>query len=354
LSGQQIVENPNQPKSKNAGRTVHLEEVMRIRDDGSNSIFKIPKNLTVAHDGSIYFLDFMESSNLYKYSKDGRFFFKILKQGQGPRECQWATNFIVQEDRIRIQAWNPPKVMDYDLKGKYIEEVKIRDTHGLWFLASIEGKLYGIRDEIPHSEAIHMKGLIESPYRLYEISDDFQNWKALHDFPVEHYIFQARWPRRTMVAAAVRDNWIFMLHTAEYRVDQFDTRKAKLERVITRQYKRQKIQSTESEEDVRDRELKGFRLPPLKYTWDIVGIHTVGNTLWVVTSKPDFSDSERLIDVFDMDGVYIDSFTLQFPDNGLRHFYGERSITEDGFLFAVEQDKEGYISIGKYLIIDGN
>ena len=157
-----------------------------------------------------------------------------------------------------------------------------------------------------------------------------------------------------MVDAAVSEHWIFMLHTAEYRVDQFDTRKGKLERVITRQYKRQKARSSESEVDVTDRELKGLRPPPLKYSWDIVGIHAVRDTLWVLTSKPDFSDSERLIDVFDLNGAYIDSFTLRFPDTGMRHFYGDRSITDDGFLFAVEQDNEGYISIGKYRIIDWN
>ena len=38
----------------------------------------------------------------------------------------------------------------------------------------------------------------------------------------------------------------------------------------------------------------------------------------------------------------------------MRHYYGDRCVTNDGFLFAIEQDGEGYISLGKYKIKDGN
>jgi hypothetical protein len=353
--GQKIFENTDKPRNKNAGRTTILEEVKRIEDDGTNAIFKIPQKLLISEDGSIYFLDYLESSNLYKYSRDGQFIFKILKQGQGPRECQWATNFFIQGDKIRVQAWSPPKVMDYNFEGKYIRETKTRNTHGLWLLTSIDGKIFGIRDEIPHSEAIHKEGIIYSPYRLYEISDDFQNWTALHDFPVEHYIYKARWPRRTMVAAAVYKHWLFMLHTAEYQIDKFDTQKGEVERIITRQYRRQKTQSSATGQDVTDRELKGLSPPPSKYQWDIMGIWIFRDTLWILTGKSEFSDSSRRqIDVFDMDGVYIDSFYIQFPDNGMRHFYGGWYVTNDGFLFAIEQEGEGYISLVKYKINDFN
>jgi hypothetical protein len=355
IQAQKIIENPVTPISTEAGRVVLLEEVMRIKDDGKNIIFKLPKKMSLCEDGSILFLDLLDSSNLYKFSKDGKFIFKILKGGQGPRECQWANNYLIQGDRIRVQAWNPPKVIDYNLNGLYIEEAKTRNTHGLWFLISIDGTIYGIRDEIPESNAISREGLIETPYRLYKISNDFQKWKKLHDFPVQHYITKGRWIRRGMVAAAVHGHFLLMLHTAEYKIVKFDLQQGQVNRIFKRQYKRQKIGGEESEEDIGDRELKGLRPQPSKYYFDIFEIHIFRDAIWVLTSTPKLNSSKRLVDVFDLEGNYIDCFYLQFPENDMNHFYGDLLLSNDGYLFAIEQNHvDGLVSIGKYIINDNN
>ena len=49
-AGQQFVQNPEKPLSKNAGRTIILKEVMRIRDDGKETIFRGPYDLQVGED----------------------------------------------------------------------------------------------------------------------------------------------------------------------------------------------------------------------------------------------------------------------------------------------------------------
>jgi len=332
--GQVTSDNPDKPKNKNAGRTVLLEEVMRIEDDGKNVIFKIPRDLSLLEDGSIYILDFIPPSCLYKFSRDGQFLFKALRQGQGPRECQYASNFFFMGNRIRVQAWLPPKVMDYDLDGRYISEIKTGDTHGLWFIKFIDGKIYGIRDEIPHSDAIFKEGLIESPYTLYEISEDFKKWTKIYEFPVRHYIKRAHWFRRDMVAAAAYDHYLFMVHSAEYRIVKFDLRRGQIERTFKRKFKREDDhqKSRPEKEEFEDPEARGLKLPPFEFNFDIFEIHVFKDTLWVVTFTTKDNGAKRLVDVFDMEGKYIDSFYLQFPWNGQKHFYAHSLVSDNGFM----------------------
>jgi len=147
-STQEVIKNSDKPKNPQAGRTITLKEVMRIRDDGEKAVFKIPRHLTIIEDHSILFLDLVESSHLYKYDRNGQLVFKILKEGQGPEECQWASNFMLHENGIRVWAYNPPKVLDYDLDGQFIAETKTQRRPGIYFFGSIDGKMYGIFDEI--------------------------------------------------------------------------------------------------------------------------------------------------------------------------------------------------------------
>ena len=164
ILAQVVIENPGNPLNKNAGRVIQLEEVMRIKDDGYKIIFKNPKDLSLSEDGSIFLIDFIDGSRLYKFSKDGKFIFRALKQGQGPRECRHASNYFIQRNRIRVQAWLPPKVMDYDLDGKYLKEIKTDHIGPFWFLECIDGKIYGIRDEIRFSDDIHKEGFIDPTF----------------------------------------------------------------------------------------------------------------------------------------------------------------------------------------------
>ena len=350
IQAQTVIENPEKPLSKNAGRVIQLEEVMRIKDDGNNVIFKIPQDLSLSRDGSIFLMDFIDSSCLYKFSQDGQFLFNALKPGLGPRECRHASNFFFQGNRVRVQAWRPPKVMEYDLNGRYIKEIKTDIPRPFWFLNYIDGKIYGIRDEIPFSDAIHKEGFIESPYTLYEISEDFKQLKKLYDFPVRHYIKPGHWYRRDMIVAAVYDHFLFMVHTAEYKIVKFDLHHAKIERIFRRKYKRQKIHKEEIEEDVYNPESRRFRPPPLEYYFDIFRIHVFRDSLWVITSTSKNNDTKRLVDVFDMGGKYIDSFYLRFPLNNETYRTGHSILSDDGFILLPTQNQDGFVSIRKYRI----
>ncbi len=347
-TGQIIIRNPNKPKSKHAGRTVLLEEVMRIRDDGEQSVFNIPRNFIQSKDGSLFFTDYVSEPCLYKYSKDGRFLFNALKKGEGPQETNMSVIYFLMGNRIRAQSWQPPKIMDYDLSGRFIREISTDIPRPFWLIWYAEGKTYGIRDEIPFSNSIKENGFIETPFRLYEISEDFQKLKTLYDFPVRHYIKHRRWWRIDMVEAASHLHFLFMVHTAEYNIVKFDLHKTKIERIFSRRYKRQKIHDKDIEQ------LKpGSPAPPrAEFYFDISKLLIFRNNLWVITSTSKSNGSLKLVDVFDTEGHYIDSFYLKFPANDTSPVIGFSLLTDEGYLFVPEQDSEGFASIAKYAIKD--
>jgi hypothetical protein len=352
------VDNPARALAKNAGRIVKLEEVLRIRDDGEKAIFRTPQDLAIGPDGSLNFLDYSEGNRLYRYGPDGRLVFKILKNGQGPGECQHASNFLLEEDRIRVHAWSPPKVMDFGPGGRYLREVRIEeDTHGLWFLGAMGGKIYGIRDGLFSSAAFKSAGdagVVSIPNSVYEISPDFKTWKKLYEFPVRMVIKRANGVRLDMIDAAIGGSTLYLLHTAEYRVVAFDLRTCRVEHVITRAYDRVKGWAGNAKDP--DPEARGMDLPSDPYIFDIIELHAVGGNLWVFTSvsKPDGNDQQ--VDVFDGSGRFVDSFFLHFPESGRNHRSARKKslITDDGFLVLPEQEEDGLVSIGKYRIVDAD
>lgn len=354
VSGQTRIENPKQPLAKNAGRYFDLEEVLRIRDDGKIAIFRMPQQLALGKDGSLYFLDYAEGTRLYRFGPDGKLILKTLKDGQGPGESQHVNHFFFEGDRIRVQAWVPPKIMDFDFEGRYIGEVPVReDTHGLWFLAAAAGKIYGIRDELFSSEAFQGAGTFTIPNSVYEVSADFGTWKKIYEFPVRMAVKNRRAVRLDMIDAAVHGSTMYILNTAKYGITQLDLPTGRVERFITRVYDRVKTKTGREPGVDPDPEARGFEdVDSDPYVFDINEIQAVGDRLWVFTSAVRPGGNDQLVDVFDADGRFIDSFFLRFPPGPRNHRSVRRKslVTDDGFFFVPEQEENGLVTIGKYKI----
>ncbi len=347
------VENPGRALAKNAGRVVKLEEVLRIRDDGAKAIFRSPRELALGPDDSLYFIDYDEGPRLYRYSPEGKLISKLLKKGQGPGETQNPSGFLVMGDRIRVLSWIPPKIMDFGLDGHYIKESRVEeDTHGLWFLAAAEGKIYGIRDEVFRSDAFGSSGAFSVPNSVYEISPDFRFWKKLYEFPVRMVIKRANAFRQDPIDAAIHGSTLYILHTAEYQVVVFDLRAGRVKHVIARKYDRVKSSSQKPADP--DPETKGIDLPDDPYVWDIDRIHATAGKLLVFTSTIRSGGDDQQVDVFDEAGRFIDSLVLRFPAGGRNHHARWTVLTDDGFFIIPEQEEDGLISIGKYRIVDAD
>lgn len=348
---QVIISNQRRPRNIRAGRTVVLEEVGRIRDDGKNSIFKNPRYFSLLNDGSLVFFD---TNFLYKYDKDQNLAFKVLKEGTGPGECQLPSNYFINGDRIHFFSWIPPKVLEYDINGRYLGETKTPYYGPFVYLGHIDNRIYGIRDEIRFTEFIKKKGFFETPYVLCEISKDLDNLRKIYDIPVKHYIKNVRWWRRATFVAVPFEYYLFIVHTSGYEVDKFNLRNARIERIFKRPYARLKSSDSETEQDTNEKVPKQYLPPPEEFVHDILWIQIVKNSLWIFTSTTKDEDGVNpLIDVFDMEGKYVDCFYMKFPMDNENHWVYDALVSDDGLIFIKQENKDtGLISIGKYRMRD--
>jgi len=348
------VDNPARALAKNAGRVVDLKEVLRIRDDGERAVFRSPRFFKLGPDSSLYFIDFADGDRLYGYSPAGELVHKLLKTGQGPGECQYAAGFVIEDKRVRVLAWIPPKIMDFGTDGRYLRETRVdEDAHGLWYLGMAGGKIYGIRDEVFSQAAFQSGGQAAVPNGVYEISPDFKTWKRIYQFPVRMVIRKGRGAfRLDPIDAAIQGTTLYINHTAEYRVTEIDLRAGAPKRTISRAYDR--VRSKPAKTEDANPELRGVDLPEDAYVWDIDRIHAAAGKLWVFTSAMEPDGNGQQVDVFDGEGSFVDSIILRYPAGARNHRGVARwtLLSDDGLFIIPEQEADGLISIGWYRITD--
>ena len=80
LPAQTIIENQDKPLSKNAGRTLQLNETWRITDESGQFYFKYPGDLKISSDGYIFYAD---ENELLKFSPDGKFIKNLYQKRTG-------------------------------------------------------------------------------------------------------------------------------------------------------------------------------------------------------------------------------------------------------------------------------
>ena len=349
-SGQIVVKNSEKPENKKAGRIVRLEEVMRIEDDGKNFILRNPHDFSFFPDGSFIFFDF---PYIYKLDKDGKVVFKALKTGQGPGECEYPDSYFIDGNRLVVHAWVPPKVLEYDLNGKFIKEKKLKDPVPLFFLGFVNGRIYGVVDMIRFSNYIYREGTFKTPYELREISPDFKNMRKIYDIEMEHYIKPGHWSKLAMFEMIPYDHFLFYVHSARYEIVKFDLATERVERIFSRPYAPVKIsEEGEEEPDPYEHVSRELQPPSEDYLFDLQRLQVFQDTLWVKTSTEKDDGQKWQIDVFDLDGKYIDSFWLEFPKKGLSHL-SCFAISNDGFIYVTEENQDtGLINLVKYKLAE--
>ncbi len=341
--GIKVIKNPKEPLSNNAKREIHLKEIMRIRDNGKDIVFRWPENLVVDNNENIYFLS---SPHLYKYDKNGNFVFKIIGTGQGPGEADpgLRKRFAVINDEIFVRAISPLKVMKFDLNGVLKDEIKLIEPFRLFrFIGNFREKIYTVQTEVSW-ELKGKSGYIDFHGNIYEFSSDFQGHEKISTFPVKFYFDRSAWFEQAFLEFAIKDfQNLFVVHTSEYKIVRFNLKSKKIDEVITREFRRVKRPKIKKK--------PGFLYgPDREYYQDVQKLLIFGDNLWAITSEKN-EDNEWLIDVYDRDGKYIDSFFLCFPDDiEPKRYQNIQIIAWENFLYSVDQDKEGYYSIGKYRI----
>jgi hypothetical protein len=144
------------------------------------------------------------------------------------------------------------------------------------------------------------------------------------------------WDSRINVMSADR-KLLYAYFGREYLIEVADLAAGKIIKQFRRTYPR--VPHTERSWEVDFRKKSGA--PKIEYETDILGLFPVDGHIWVETSTDDKAKG-RLIDVFDREGRFIDSFYLG----------AGRSLmaVKEAFVLCQEKNEDETITIVKYRI----
>jgi hypothetical protein len=332
IEAQEIIENPEKPLSKNAGRVLELKEEMRIRD-GQGFFFSGPIGLKVDHNGCIYVQEYRK---LYQFSAEGKFLKNLYIKGEGPGELNDNLGeFLLRDKDIVLWSSNMNKLIRMDYQQKLIEDIRPKQTyHNL--LAYFEEKYYLTKGKFPKRDG--KSGIKEQGMKLFTEDSQGQIHETSLDFPIQISINYGARSVSSMSLSRVQsfqdnESEIYLFHTQEYLVKVLGLEKVDIIRSFRRKYKRI------------ENERKSERLP--RYQNDIYWLLLSPGQVWVVTSTFD-QQKGLLVDVFSREGQYLDNFFL--PILGAKRddwIYAPMTLA-DGYLFVIERGEDELFSVGKY------
>jgi len=343
---QEIIENDNNPLSKEAGRELKLQEVFRIKDESGDFYFKMIGyfgNIRVAQDGTFLVSD---ENQLLKFSPQGKFVKNLIKTGQGPGEMssrRYPHNFYLNQNGIYLFDSSARKIVHTDLDGNLKKETKL-EFEGVSPLYSFHGTS-GDEFVFVHQENIRFNlkttGLYDLEMSIVLVSQDGKEANKIFSFPRKTFgapSFGMEWaPFEFIMLNDFQE--FFVYYTCEYQITHADLKECRILKTINRKYPRIKHVVSEREKE----QIKKYNAPKRKYENDITSLFFNKGHLWVKTSTID--DKKRiLIELFDKEGKYIDCFYLSIPDS--------IKAVWDNYIFTIEKDIDENLQIVKYKIIE--
>lgn len=353
-SDQKTITNPPKPlKSKNAGRVVHLKEIWRIDDSSGKFFLKYPRLIKISPAGEVFFMDDKE---FLKFGKNGRFIKNLQKPGAGPGELDQISNYFLKQKEILIYCRQPFKKVRINYSGDLIGESRVNRmpqvitlfNNNVYFLD------FAIRDLVNQNS-----GIINLKLQLKVLRPDSKITSTDLVFSQEGYLEKSadqdgrRMVRLRYLGAAVftpdDQGHLFVSCSRRYSVSRIDLKTGQREFKFNRPYDPVSYEKTPEQ-----RARRGF-IYPLKYYSDINNMIFHNARLWVFTSTMDKARG-WLVDVFNPDGQYRDSFYLRLPKltKYAQDFTPNRKpITiHENFIYTVEPDDDENPTVVKYQIID--
>ena len=347
-----IVENSEKPLHPKAGRIIVLEEIMRFEDVTEDYYFKYPHTFKIAPDGSIFLMD---EKQLLRFDGEGRFLHNYFKPGQGPGEMQRIRGYCFHDQMLVAHNSRPHKIIWFDLNGDFIREFPIRNVTFIEFQFYNKDKYYFFCSNIPDTKGKPM--VVEAPHDLICISQEGKKTETLTSFPVKTYAVGsgrggAAVGMGALIAVPYKNKYLFLTHTPEYLIKLYDVESQKIIRQFRRSFPRVKWPKARETGSI-GWNGKFYKPPPQKHVNDIDELVVVGDRLWVITAKID-KKKGVLVDIFDFEGQYTDSFYLQFPENvDLKYSVSSIAISH-GLLYHQERNEDETICVVKYKMLDSN
>jgi len=357
----QIIENPAKPKAANAGRVVAPAEVLAISDEGtSDYYFKWPHGLRTGPEGSLLLADV---DQVLWFDKDGKFLGNLFKKGQGPGEMPRAGTPVMTAEHIAVFSGGPTKLVYFDRTGRYAKELPIRNEGGpsLTPIGWQADRVYFESGDFPRTTGD--PSIVDNPRTIVAVSEADGTMTSLGAFITRSWVITSpsggggMFDVTKLIAIPFDGRYLALIHTEDYLIRLFDPAANKVVREFRRAYARIKgepLTEAEKKGGIRITESGGYNKhytrPERKFENDVKNLLVRDDEIWAVTSTRDKAKGV-LIDVFDGEGVYRDSFWLQVPELVQKAVQSPGQCALAGeFLWAAEGVIGEMFSIKKYRI----
>lgn len=355
------INNPATPRnSKDAGKIIQLEEVLRIDDQNGDYYFKFPSDIKIAQDKSIFILD---NRQLLKFNSNGKFVKNFFKYGQGPSEVQYISNFILLGDQLHLHDSAQNKVIVFNHKtGEKLNEFRFRsaETGSVKLLYYVDNNYYFYRADTPETKG--KPEFVNLDVHLLRIDSKGESITKAFSFPVRYFVMRAgerfiSGARARFITYPKSKYELYLSHTQEYMINVYNIKNNSIINRFSRDYNR--IEVTDETRKytpgggIKNINLGGdkwFKMPVDKYHLDIQCFFVVNGNLWVITSTT--KKDNVLVDVYDRNYSYIDNFYLKCPSGTSPYQIGYWFLGTDGeLLYFSEEDKKGnkYIKVNRIL-----
>jgi len=356
-AGQKPETLPSRPKNPNAGRIRTLTPVLTITDEAGPFYFKSPSKPKFGPDGSIYVLD---ENQLLRFDALGRFVRNYFRPGQGPGELQSVSGYAATGTHLIVHNASPGKIVRLDLEGKLVSDKAVSSPGGFLVLVHADDETAVFLKRIPPNiaEMKGMDGILDSFHRILSIPVEGGPEKDLGAFPARWYFQKGKeggaafGPMDKILMTPRGGKALAVSGTEEYAVKILDLETGTVIRTFSRAYPRMKTPPEDRNGISGGAMIDGkvVKIPPAKYAADIANLLSSGMELWVETSTI-AEGKGTLIDVFDPDGAWTDSFYLPLPDPPRRHLLQPYHMDVRGDdLIAVEKTQEETYVLRKYRI----
>jgi hypothetical protein len=335
---QTVIENPAKPLAKDAGRVLKLAEVWRITDESGEFFFKYPHDLQIAEDGSILLA---EAEQFLRFSADGRFLKNLYRNGQGPGEIGREFSYDTYGPDLFIQGMNSQRFWRADLSGVLQEQISLANRELRGFIGAVPDGFLFLRSVWP-PPAERTGKLLEVLETVALIDKHGSPLRDIVTFRPKMFMgldSGMSWDPEILALSTDR-KFLCAVHSREYVIEFVDLATGAPVRRIRRIYP--KVGHVEADWEPGFRSRTGA--PKISFEPDIAKLFPVTSGLWVETSTDD-KVKGRLIDVFDKDGRFVDSFYLGVGKALM--------AVRDDDLYCQEKGEDETISIVKYRIDKG-
>lgn len=357
IKAAEVIKNSAIPLNNNAGRLINLEEIIRIKDNGSDYYFKFPVNVKTSKDGSIFVED---ERQLLKFDASGEYIRNFFKYGQGPFEILSVSNYQLVENRLIIHDSAQNKVIVYDHNtGEALKEFRFPSNIAsyLKFLLYYKEGYYFYKASTPDTKG--KPEIFDLDVNVLRVWAEGKSIEKVDSFPVRYFVLQSgdRFftdSRARFITCPAGDGKLYLSHTPEYEIKLYDFTRNKVTKRFTREYKRIRV----TDDDKRYApggnfgrisigSNKWYKMPVAEFHLDIQKILIIGNRLLVVTSTTS-GEKKVLVDVYNSEGQYLDNFYLECPSgvSPLNVRFWLAGSSKDS-LFLIEDDKNGQKFIKK-------